>query len=1154
MAARAAAWAAAFAACVAGGVRPAAPRRDRRADVDVSAAMELFRRTRARAPLLDDSKTPRRLGSFTTNVSVDAFDATWEHVRNIVEAILVKEVWMTLKSMVTFAETAVTFQLHGYCGSATSLDDYDALIDPAMMAQAAVERRSQCNEIGRQLVWTQLEAIGLDAYYVCLANGEYWEYTNAFFQAHAVYGAAQNVTNDHIFHGDCAAACAAKNVTEFCFCYYETDALGAPTGLFEGDAHVQVRDCRNSTVSYAAPMAAAAPTWSLPVFGDCDGCPAEGAIVAATRLADGGGNPLGVVATDMSMASFTRYLSFFTSLYAPHALTFIVSGEGGRIAAGGYLVGTSEGDPIVAVDDDGRRTRILAAESANGVVADAVAFFAGMDDYVDERVYVRDGVFVRAVALYMGEHQGAIDWHIVYVQGVACAAGDVMDPDLERCEPCEYPYLSRDQVDCNMCREGYYYVPCEIGSAYEPGVGCVACAAGETCPAGRDDVGVCEACPSRASCPEGTEIGTLELDRGWWRPDRDALDFFKCAVRAACVGGAIDERAVELCDGAYKGRLCSVCRGYAWKTMGGKCRPCTLLDAAKSVVLYFLGLVAVVVLLLSLSVTELPGHAVRKRRKGVLVAAASDAAEDAKTEEDAAEEDAAEPADDAGVPATARYVRRMLDVIKPAPFARTMRAFRPPDAAVSAARLEELYRVFERPLPANGASTAEQEQRVRVMRLTTKLRLKWKSLFVTMQILGTTAVNAFSWPPIFGTLVNIANVLNKPSFLGALTCAVDLTPGRMTFYSGYVATTLGPIVAIALFWLGLRYGASERTRRRYSATAFAVVVVYCIFPGVCSLVVRYWRCRSFMEAGRTYLVDDLSIACAGGVYRTWEVYAVLMVFVWPVGAPLFLYALCWRHRNRIDPFGFHKGVDLERAALHLGVSPRELLDRADAIRENDPVIGPTRMIWIPYEPEFWYFESLETVRRLGYTVASAVIPEGGMLLVLLVFLTCASLKAYGGLRPFDDDSDNLLAENLSWLLLAIYLIAIACVLRDDETSWGVDVCLNSLVALAFAYGIAVVAADLTRERKIVAIIWRRALKAGPYLLGRLRRARVLERGSVDSAERRDLEPRDLERTREDEPAAEPEAGARPALRPESPTCLGTANPLEEAETPRAPVA
>ncbi|KAH8069599.1 indole-3-glycerol-phosphate synthase [Aureococcus anophagefferens] len=90
------------------------------------------------------------------------------------------------------------------------------------------------------------------------------------------------------------------------------------------------------------------------------------------------------------------------------------------------------------------------------------------------------------------------------------------------------------------------------------------------------------------------------------------------------------------------------------------------------------------------------------------------------------------------------------------------------------------------------------------------------------------------------------------------------------------------------------------------------------------------------------------------------------------------------------------------------------------------------MIWIPYEPEFWYFESVETIRRMGYTVASAVIPEGGMLLVFLVLLACASLKVWR-LRPFGGETDNLLAENLSWLLLAIYLIALACVLRDDAS-------------------------------------------------------------------------------------------------------------------------
>ena len=313
---------------------------------------------------------------------------------------------------------------------------------------------------------------------------------------------------------------------------------------------------------------------------------------------------------------------------------------------------------------------------------------------------------------------------------------------------------------------------------------------------------------------------------------------------------------------------------------------------------------------------------------------------------------------------------------------------------------------------------------------------------------------------------------------------------------------------------------------------------------------RYWSCRTF-DDGVYYLVDDLAIRCGGRAYRAHEAYAILMVFVWPVGAPALLYALCWTHRGRIDPFGFRKGVDLERAALHLLVSPREILDRADAIRENDPVIGPTRMIWIPYEPEFWYFESVETVRRMGYTVASAVIPEGGMLLVFLVLLTCASLKVYGGYRPFDDETDNLLAENLSWLLLAIYLIALACVLRDDASNAAVDAILNSLVALAFCYGIAVVAADLTREKKIVAIVWARARRALPYVVERLRRPRAapaaepppraaprskLARGSVELGSTAYLRG-----AKSDEPAAP--GLARPALRSETSEFLGTANPL-----------
>ncbi|KAH8046043.1 indole-3-glycerol-phosphate synthase [Aureococcus anophagefferens] len=732
-------------------------------------AVDVARYERQAARFMADAGGGRRLGGGSpSDGPADAIDPNWELVKKSLEGLMIKEVWLTLSTIAYYSRLSLSYQLDRFCGSDGQASAYKALIAEGMLPAAAGARMSQCNEIGRGLIWAQIESIGTDYYYVCLVTGEYWEYTNTLGNR-TVYGSANAEAEASDFHAACAAACAAANVTAFCSCYYETDDLGAPTGLLHGDGYPESWDCRESTLYPAAEETGA---WSLPIF-------------------DENGTNVGVAGSDVSMDSFSVLLKSWRDVFAPHHVVFIVSGAGGASTRGA---------------------------SASAVVADAARWFAGRD-YEDDRLYVVGGAFVRSIALYFDVYQGPLDWHMVFVQDVACADFTYADPGLGRCEPCEWPYLSRSGVDCDMCVAGYYY---------------------------------------------GAEVATLNLDRGRWRPHRGSLDVFRCDVREACAGGAIPDGggAGDLCGSKYEGRLCSACGGYRWKTMAGKCRNCGAYEAIASIALYFVGTVAVVLLLLSLSVTELPGHTMLQRRG------------------------------------------------------------RPPAA------------------PSTTASTTSPTT--------------WRSA------------------------------------AGAA-----------------------------------RTGPTRPTRSSWSSSG-------------------------------------------------------------PWARPALLYALCWTHRGRIDPFGFRKGVDLERAALHLLVSPREILDRADAIRENDPVIGPTRMIWIPYEPEFWYFESVETIRRMGYTVASAVIPEGGMLLVFLVLLTCASLKVYGGYRPFDE-TDNLLAENLSWLLLAIYLIALACVLRDDASNAAVDAILNSLVALAFCYGIAVVAADLTREKKIVAIVRARARRA-PYVVERLRRA------------------------------------------------------------------
>ncbi|KAH8073612.1 indole-3-glycerol-phosphate synthase [Aureococcus anophagefferens] len=518
-------------------------------------AVDVARYERQAARFMADAGGGRRLGGGSpSDGPADAIDPNWELVKKSLEGLMIKEVWLTLSTIAYYSRLSLSYQLDRFCGSDGQASAYKALIAEGMLPAAAGARMSQCNEIGRGLIWAQIESIGT-AYY-------------------------------------------------------------AP-------ARVLTRTARRTS---------------------------------------------------------------WRDVFAPHHVVFIVSGAGGRVDPDGDLVGTSEGAPVVAWANgtehgNGTKYRVRAVDSASAVVADAARWFAGRD-YEDDRLYVVGGAFVRSIALYFDVYQGPLDWHMVFVQDVACADFTYADPGLGRCEPCEWPYLSRSGVDCDMCVAGYYYVPCQSGTSYEPGVGCVACAAGEACPRGVTDVGVCEPCPAHATCDEGAEVATLNLDRGRWRPHRGSLDVFRCD---------------------YEGRLCSACGGYRWKTMAGKCRNCGAYEAIASIALYFVGTVAVVLLLLSLSVTELPGHTMLQRRGGVHVSQRRGLADGAPAPDAAPRADDA-PAVERRTARAPRALRNLLAVLA------TPLGPRRPDSPdrVSAARLEELYRVFRRPLPANGRAEIDR--------------------------------------------------------------------------------------------------------------------------------------------------------------------------------------------------------------------------------------------------------------------------------------------------------------------------------------------------------------------------------------------------------------------------------------------------------------
>ena len=119
-------------------------------------------------------------------------------------------------------------------------------------------------------------------------------------------------------------------------------------------------------------------------------------------------------------------------------------------------------------------------------------------------------------------------------------------------------------------------------------------------------------------------------------------------------------------------------------------------------------------------------------------------------------------------------------------------------------------------------------------------------------------------------------------------------------------------------------------------------------------------CQEFDAEGTvpgddTYMTQDLSISCTSQRYSDMYLYAVLMIFVYPIGIPLsYLYVLYRARRFIMFP-------DEPLRSLV------EETNRAD-------VLKAITKLFIYYKPEFWYWEVVEAFYRLARIYAAASFP------------------------------------------------------------------------------------------------------------------------------------------------------------------------------------
>lgn len=314
------------------------------------------------------------------------------------------------------------------------------------------------------------------------------------------------------------------------------------------------------------------------------------------------------------------------------------------------------------------------------------------------------------------------------------------------------------------------------------------------------------------------------------------------------------------------------------------------------------------------------------------------------------------------------------------------------------------------------------------------LRTKVKIMVTFVQILS-------QMPSVFGALFpeGYLNFLNFFGFFNfsissflSLGCVID-----SDYHSDLLTATIGPAVLLILVAIGLLikkavtrnsfdpYHMAEMRKDMLTAT---LMISFFIFSPVSITIFEAFTCEEF-DDGSNMLVADYSIDCDSKVHLYYEIYAGLMIFVYPIGIPAFYFYLLLKNHKYVNP----------SAALVVREDEKRLVDRRiiqaekTKLRETYKEIWHLSFLYENYAPKRWYFEVLDCFRRLFLTAIPVLVLRGTSVQLLLVLM--ASLVwciIYMQLKPFEMPNDNIIAIMSQWAISFTLIGGVMLKVSADE--------------------------------------------------------------------------------------------------------------------------
>ncbi|CAM9962030.1 unnamed protein product, partial [Laminaria digitata] len=205
-----------------------------------------------------------------------------------------------------------------------------------------------------------------------------------------------------------------------------------------------------------------------------------------------------------------------------------------------------------------------------------------------------------------------------------------------------------------------------------------------------------------------------------------------------------------------------------------------------------------------------------------------------------------------------------------------------------------------------------------------------------------------TYPGVYQTFLNGLDFINLD--VGFVVSAGCLWSG-IDFHDRLLVGAIWPLVVLGLlamsYVVALRRtcgsGDSVRQKIRNKHLSVVLLILVLMYSSVSWTVFGMFACDSLDDANE-YLRADYRILCTGAKHRALQVYAAIMIAVYPVGIPFLFAVLLY---------------------CHCGVLSDSEADKA--------VAQSIASLWAPYRPKRFYYEVVKCGRRIALTGVVAII-------------------------------------------------------------------------------------------------------------------------------------------------------------------------------------